>query len=100
LLTPWLVGKIPTDYFIKDRDKSKSNILIVTLKNIIGLVLLFAGIIMLVTPGQGIVTIVLGLFLMEFPGKRKLEVKLIHNDVTFKTLNWLRDKANKPPLKR
>lgn len=55
---------------------------------------------MLVTPGQGIVTIVLGLFLMEFPGKRKLEVKLIHNDVTFKTLNWLRDKANKPPLKR
>ena len=62
--------------------------------------LLFAGIIMLVTPGQGIVTIVLGLFLMEFPGKRKLEVKLIHNDVTFKTLNWLRDKANKPPLKR
>jgi hypothetical protein len=38
--------------------------------------LLLAGIIMLVTPGQGIISIVLGLFLMEFPGKRKLELKV------------------------
>jgi hypothetical protein len=49
-------------------------------------VLLIAGIIMLVTPGQGIISILLGLFLMEFPGKRKLELKLINHEPTFKHL--------------
>lgn len=99
LLTPWLLGKVPIDYFIKC-EKCQSNIIIVTLKNIVGSVLLLAGIIMLVTPGQGIVSILLGLFLMEFPGKRDLELKLINNETTFTTLNWLRSKAGKPPFER
>jgi UPF0716 family protein affecting phage T7 exclusion len=66
----------------------------------LGFVLLIAGIIMLITPGQGVISIVLGLFLMEFPGKRNLELKLINNDATFKTLNWLRSKAGKLPFQR
>ncbi|WXT99717.1 MAG: hypothetical protein Ctma_0421 [Catillopecten margaritatus gill symbiont] len=99
LLTPWLLGKIPADYFVKC-ETCKSNIIITTLKNIIGLILLLAGIIMLVTPGQGIISILLGLFLMEFPGKRKLELKLINSKTTFKTLNWLRSKVGKPPFEQ
>ncbi len=55
---------------------------------------------MLVTPGQGIITIFLGLFLMEFPGKRKLELKFIKHNPTFKALNWLRNKAGKSPFTR
>jgi hypothetical protein len=55
---------------------------------------------MLITPGQGVVSILMGLFLMEFPGKNTLELKFINHDQTFKTLNWLRNKAGKPPLKR
>jgi hypothetical protein len=59
-----------------------------------------AGIIMLVTPGQGVISIILGIFLMEFPGKRQLEIKFINHNPTFKTLNWLRDKAGKTPFIR
>jgi Ca2+/Na+ antiporter len=105
LLTPLLLGKIPQDYFIhtnqhKVEIKHLGHLIIVLIRTLIGFVLLIAGIIMLVTPGQGIISILLGLFLMEFPGKRKLELKLINHEPTFKTLNWLRSKVNKSPFDR
>ncbi|RUM82786.1 MAG: hypothetical protein DSZ19_04010 [Candidatus Thioglobus sp.] len=105
LLTPILLGKIPQDYFIHtNQHKVEINhlghLIIVVIRTLIGFVLLIAGIIMLVTPGQGIISILLGLFLMEFPGKRKLELKLINHEPTFKALNWLRGKANKDPFDR
>ena len=58
------------------------------------------SIIMLFTPGQGILSIVLGIFLMEFPGKQKLEYKMIQHDPTFNAINWLRSKAGKDALRR
>ena len=105
LLTPLLLGKIPQDYFIhtnqhKVEIKHLGHLIVVVIRTLIGFVLLIAGIIMLVTPGQGIISILLGLFLMEFPGKRKLELKLINHEPTFKTLNWLRSKVNKSPFDR
>ncbi len=105
LLTPFLLGKIPQDYFIhanqhKVEIKHLGHLLVVIVRTLIGSVLLIAGIIMLVTPGQGVISILLGLFLMEFPGKRKLELKLINHEPTFKALNWLRSKANKTPFER
>ena len=105
LLTPYLLGLIPQDYFVgpnphKLELEHMGHVIAVILRSLLGLVLLLAGIIMLVTPGQGIISIVLGLFLMEFPGKRKLELKLIHHNPTYNALNWLRHKANKPSLNR
>lgn len=99
LTMPWLLGKIPVDYFTNDNHcKNESHFFITIIKNLFGFVLLLAGVIMLITPGQGTISILLGLFLMEFPGKRQLELKLIRNDVAFQAINWLREKANKPPL--
>ncbi len=101
LLMPYLLGLIPSNYFLKDSENQlKINLIKLILKTLIGFILLIAGIIMLVTPGQGLVSILLGLFLMKFPGKRQLELKLINHNPTFKTLNWLRSKASKPPFKR
>jgi len=105
LLTTLLIGKIPQEYFIhtnqhKVEIKHLGHLIIVIIRTLIGFVLLIAGIIMLVTPGQGIITILLGLFLMEFPGKRKLELKFIKHNPTFKALNWLRNKAGKSPFTR
>ena len=105
LLTPLLLGKIPQDYFIhtnqhKVEIEHLGHLIIVVIRTLIGFVLLIIGIIMLVTPGQGIITILLGLFLMEFPGKRKLELKFIKHNPTFRALNWLRNKAGKSPFTR
>lgn len=105
LLTPFLLGHMPVDYFInpyqhKLEIKHPGNLLIVIIKSLFGFCLLLAGIVMLITPGQGIISILLGLFLMQFPGKHKLELKIIKHNPTFLALNWLRSKANKPPFRR
>lgn len=101
LTMPWLLGKIPVNYFSDNNQcLNKCNFFITMIKNFIGLILLLTGIVMLITPGQGIISILLGLFLMQFPGKRQLELMLINNNITFQTINWLRSKAGKPPLKR
>ncbi|BAF61780.1 PGPGW domain-containing protein [Candidatus Vesicomyidisocius calyptogenae] len=105
LLIPYLLGLMPSNYFLKNSEKKLKirrpfNLIKLILKTLTGFILLIVGIIMLVTPGQGLISILLGLFLMEFPGKRQLELKLINHNLTFKTLNWLRSKANKPLFKR
>ena len=69
-------------------------------KNIIGFSLIIGGLLMLVLPGQGLLTIVTGLLLINYPGKYKLEQKLVTIPSIFRALNWIRVKANKPPLKR
>ncbi len=105
LLTPYLLGLMPVDYFSSKRKhaieiKSVWDFVKLILTTVIGMFLVLAGIIMLVTPGQGVISILLGLFLMEFPGKRTLELKFINHIPTYKALNWLRHKAGKPPFIR
>lgn len=67
-------------------------------KNIAGLVLVIAGVVMLIGPGQGILTILIGLILMDIPGKRPLEARLIKRPVILAAVNAFRAKYNKPPL--
>jgi len=61
------------DYFIKKRTTRPVKethkwawLIVKVFKNVIGLFLILAGIIMLVTPGQGLLTILIGLFFMDF----------------------------------
>lgn len=103
LITPWLVGKIPYDYFVNDKYSMKSaskitKFIVNPIRNIFGLILFILGFIMLFTPGQGIITILLAVLVMRFPYKRELEQKIIANKNILKALNWLRDKNNKPHI--
>jgi len=61
-------------------------------RNLAALVLLLAGVAMLLLPGQGLLTIVLGIFIADFPGKRNLERRLVANRKVFDAINWVRDK--------
>ena len=71
----WLVALIPTNYFIKKKKvKSKRSysfiwFLSIIVKNLIGYTLILGGILMLVLPGQGLFTILMGLILSNYPGK-------------------------------
>lgn len=69
-------------------------------KNLLGAVFIVAGIAMLVLPGQGILTIVLGLALIDFPGKRKVIRRIFSNRRIFRAINRLRKRAHKPPLEK
>jgi hypothetical protein len=59
-----------------------------------------AGLVMLVVPGQGLLTLAVGLMLMDFPGKFRLERWLATRGPVWRSLNWLRKRARRPPLER
>ncbi len=97
--------KIPADYFsstyVKEINNDKHFSLrwaAFIIKNVIGFILIIAGIIMIFTPGPGVPTILLGLIMMDIPGKRPLEAKLIQRPMVLSAVNELRAKYKRPPL--
>ena len=60
--------------------------------------ILLAGIAMLVLPGQGLLTILIGLTLLNFPGKYTAERRLAGRPRIARTLNRIRAAARRPPL--
>jgi hypothetical protein len=49
-------------------------------------------------PGPGILTILLGLVMMDIPGKRPLETRLVSRPSVLQAINRLRARFDKPPL--
>ena len=102
----YFIKKIPYDYFLNNKRgihdyKSKNPvfwIITLALKNIIGYCLIMGGILMLVLPGQGLLTILVGLMLSDYPGKFKLERRIIKTRLILKTINWYRIKSNILPI--
>jgi hypothetical protein len=68
------------------------------LKNAIGLICVVAGVAQLIGPGQGILTILIGVMLLDFPGKARLERKLVSRPGVLRTINRLRARYGRPPL--
>jgi amino acid transporter len=103
----FILVRIPPDYFRKERprelwaDKPRAvRLLGLVAKNVLGIVLVALGIVMSIpgVPGQGILTILLGIMLLDLPGKRDLENKLVSRPQVLKTINKLRHKFGKPNL--
>ena len=102
----YFIKQIPYDYFLNDKrgvsDYKNKNpifwIITLALKNIVGYCLIIGGILMLVLPGQGLLTIFVGLMLSDYPGKFKLERRIIKTRLILKTINWYRIKSNIPPI--
>ena len=69
-------------------------------KNILGLFLICLGSVLSLpgVPGQGILTILLGLIMIDIPGKRPLEAKIIERTAVRNAIDKLRAKYGKPPL--
>lgn len=99
----WLVARIPHDYFVIPRKHRTGGSLAWNWfwrisKNIVGWILIVAGIAMLLLPGQGVLTILAGLTLVDFYGKRRLEIWILSRRSVRTTMDWLRRRSNQPPL--
>jgi hypothetical protein len=72
----------------------------VIIKNLVGIFLILLGIILSLpgVPGQGILTILLGIIMMDIPGKRPIEAKIIARPAVLSTINGLRARFGKPEL--
>lgn len=106
-LVSFILVRIPPDYFHKDRPRDlwsdrhpAIRMLGALAKNLLGFVLVVLGIVMSLpgVPGQGILTILLGIMLLDFPGKRTLEHKLVSRPQVLKAINKLRHRFDKPAL--
>ena len=69
-------------------------------KNLFGVFLICLGLVLSLpgVPGQGILTILLGLIMLDIPGKRPLEARIIKRPAVLSAINDLRARYKKPPL--
>ena len=102
---PFILVRLPADYFDirvpRPWMQDHHPVLRVAghiVKNAVGAVFLFAGFLMLFLPGQGVLTMVIGISMLDFPGKRKIEAKLIGQPTVLNVINSMRKKYGKPPL--
>jgi hypothetical protein len=112
LLTPvavaWAVTQLPADYFTQKHRRPLGSwakhpvlhIVLLAAKNLLGTVLLIAGLAMLLVPGQGMLTIAVGLILIDFPGKYEMQRWIVSRKSVWRTINWIRKSAGREPLKR
>ena len=103
---PIVIVNLPEDYFIRDRRESvrrtgRSSVWagMVLVKNVIGIVLILSGLAMLVLPGQGLLTILFGVALTNFPGKYRLERRIVNSPAVRGALDKIRSAAGRPPLR-
>lgn len=99
--------KLPSNYFHSSHEREFLvehhpilRALGIFAKNILGLLLVALGIVMSLpgVPGQGVLTILLGIMLLDFPGKRSLEERIVSRPRVFRAINLLRERFDKPPL--
>ena len=69
-------------------------------KNLAGALLVVLGLIMAIpgVPGQGLLTALIGLTLLSFPGKRRVERRFVKMPALLRALNRLRARFGRPPL--
>ncbi|MCW5980818.1 MAG: hypothetical protein KIT09_22245 [Bryobacteraceae bacterium] len=70
------------------------------LKNVLGVALVALGVVLSLpgVPGPGLLTILVGLALTDFPGKRRLQQWLLQRPAIRGAVNRLRHRYGKPPF--
>ena len=102
---PWFVVRLPSDYFAGEErprlgriDHPLLRVLLLIGKNLLGTLFILMGLAMLVLPGQGLLTMVVGFLLLDFPGKYCAERWLVRRAPVLRSVNWLRGKFRRDPL--
>lgn len=102
-----ILVKLPADHFSNSNKKRFASeahpllrVVMLAGKNILGVLLVALGVVLSLpgVPGQGLLTILLGIMLVDFPGKQRLEQKLLSRPSIVHAINRLRGRFGKPPL--
>ena len=107
LVAGFLLVNVPSlyfqDFYARDPWRGRHPLIRVAgklTKNLLGLVLLVLGVVLSLPgiPGPGILTMVIGLVLVDLPGKRRLERVILGRPRVLRAVNRLRKRFGKPPL--
>jgi hypothetical protein len=102
-----ILVRLPADHFADGKPRAlwvdRHPIIrwtLIILKNLLGIVLVLLGIALSLpgVPGQGILTILIGVMLIDFPGRRKMERWLLTRRGVLNTVNKLRARYGAPPM--
>ena len=95
----WQLTRLPADYFAVERPpRAKRGPAAWIAGNVAGLCVLALGIILLLTPGQGILLILTGLIMLDLKSLRPLERRIVRNRKVLASMNWVRRRAGEPDL--
>jgi hypothetical protein len=106
-IVSFILVKLPADHFNQNRKRKfmagshpALRVLATIGKNLGGVLLVALGVVLSLpgVPGQGLLTILLGVMLLDFPGKHRLEQKLLSRPSIVNAINGLRGRFGKPPL--
>ena len=105
LLLPFAVRRLPADHFSRMASiqaghlpSPRSHPFTGLLRTIVGLAVVLMGIALCLLPGQGLLTILLGLLILRFPGRRRLILSIVSRPAVLRTLNWIRQRGDRPPF--
>lgn len=106
IVIPWLVARAQANYFLVHPLRVQQRhqlhpllyLALSIVRNCLGSLLLLAGIAMLFLPGQGLITMVIGLSLLDVPGRQEVLDRLIQLQGIQRSLNWVRNKTGKEPF--
>jgi len=105
LAVPWLLARLPRDYFLagrRPRGAARGRRLaarpLALARNAAGVVLVALGCVMLLTPGQGLLAVIAGLALVDFPGRYRLQRRMARVPGILRAINAMRAWRGQPPM--
>lgn len=107
-VTVFVLLRLPEDYFARDRRElprpgraSVGRVLGLIGKNLAGWILIAVGIVLSVpgVPGQGLLTILMGVMLCDFPGKFRLERWIVRRGPVRRGVDAVRKRYGRPPFR-
>ncbi len=97
------IAYLPSDYFLLKRQVNPVkypvlHLALKVLKNLLAVVLIVVGFIQIPLPGQGVLTMLIGIVISDIPGKRRLERRIIRLPSVLSTANGIRSRFRRPLL--
>lgn len=107
VIAGYVLARLPADYFVNPDAQRPIDrhpvlkVLAVATRNVIGYALIALGVVLSLpgVPGQGILTILMGVMLIDFPGKHRFQHWLVTRRVVLGAVNRLRARAGQPPFR-
>ncbi|MBX9626385.1 MAG: hypothetical protein K2X82_21475 [Gemmataceae bacterium] len=101
-----VLTRLPADYFVNPAARTRIDrhpalkVLFVLLRNVAGYILIALGVVLSLpgVPGQGLLTVLMGVMLIDVPGKHHAERWLVTRRPVLKAVNAMRARVGQPPL--
>lgn len=90
VLVPRFLAKLPPGYLKAPAPPEHHSMPLRILRNVLGALLVLLGVAMLLLPGQGLLTLLVGVLLVDFPGKHRFVVRFLGRPKVLAVVNKLR----------